>query len=175
MKHYTLSFKQTVVEAYLYGKGQGARAIALQFGIERGLVRYWTARYRHHGSAGLVPRTDRRYDISFKRQVLQHRWREALSYAQTAALYAIGNQSTIARWERQYQAGTLDTLPLPGEPMPQPPVSAATSPSASSTEDQRTLDELRRENEYLRAEVAYLKKLQALIQDAPPAQQTKRG
>jgi transposase len=41
-------------------------------------------------------------------------------------------------------------------------------------EDTRTLEELRKENEYLRAEVAYLKKLDALVRAQRLAAPKKR-
>jgi transposase len=39
----------------------------------------------------------------------------------------------------------------------------------------RTLEQLRKENEYLRTEVAYLKKLNALVQAKKQVAQKKRG
>ncbi len=50
-------------------------------------------------------------------------------------------------------------------------------PSKSTGEQPKqakTLQELQRENEYLRAEVAYLKKLDALVRAKQQAAQTKR-
>jgi transposase len=41
-------------------------------------------------------------------------------------------------------------------------------------EDTRTLEELRKENEYLRVEVAYLKKLNALVRANRQAAQKRR-
>jgi transposase len=54
------------------------------------------------------------------------------------------------------------TVPKPPEPTP---------PHA---DDARTLQALRKENEYLRAEVAYLKKLDALVRANRQAAQRKR-
>jgi transposase len=54
-------------------------------------------------------------------------------------------------------------------------MTAAESPKPVSTPpaDTRTLEELRKENEYLRAEVAYLKKLDALVRAKQQAAQKK--
>jgi transposase len=52
---------------------------------------------------------------------------------------------------------------------PEPP-----SPPGAQPADAKTLQELQRENEYLRAEVAYLKKLDALVRVKQQAAQTKR-
>lgn len=52
----------------------------------------------------------------------------------------------------------------------------AESPSLpSDTDDPRTREDLLKELEYLRAEVAYLKKLRALRQEKAQAAQKKRG
>lgn len=53
----------------------------------------------------------------------------------------------------------------PQSPKPLPP----------SAEEARALEQLRKENEYLRAEVAYLKKLRALRQEKELAAPKKRG
>jgi transposase len=52
---------------------------------------------------------------------------------------------------------------------PEPP-----KPSGEQPVQAKTLQELQRENEYLRAEVAYLKKLDALVRAKQQAAQTKR-
>jgi transposase len=52
---------------------------------------------------------------------------------------------------------------------PKPP-----EPTPPHTDDARTLQTLRKENEYLRAEVAYLKKLDALVRANRQAAQRKR-
>jgi transposase len=57
-------------------------------------------------------------------------------------------------------------------PAGQQPEQAATVHAA---DDPRTLKQVLKENEYLRAEVAYLKKLRALIQEKDRAAQKKRG
>lgn len=46
--------------------------------------------------------------------------------------------------------------------------------SIHKPDEERTLEELRQENEYLRAEVAYLKKWNALVQAKKVAAQKKR-
>ncbi len=56
---------------------------------------------------------------------------------------------------------------MPQAKPPQPPAKA-------TPDDERTREQLIKENEYLRAEVAYLKKLDALVQAKKAAQQKKR-
>lgn len=47
-------------------------------------------------------------------------------------------------------------------------------PTEAGSPDERSREELLKENEYLRAEVAYLKKLDALLQAKKPAAQKKK-
>lgn len=71
--------------------------------------------------------------------------------------------------------GGLDALASKprGRPKKMPIAKPPTKPAAQG-QDTRTVEELRKENEYLRAEVAYLKKLDALIQAKKAAARKKR-
>ena len=177
MTKYHSCFKREVVDALLLGNsqpGHGARAIGKRFGIhDHRLIRQWLALYQHHGQAGLDPKYSR-YDAQFKLQVLQRLWQEGLSYSELAALYDIRSRTAIPCWERQYHDGGIEAL----EPRPRRRLKKMTSPkpakSAHKTDEDSSLEALRQENEYLRAEVAYLKKLNALVQAKKLAAQTKR-
>jgi len=117
-----------------------------------------------------------RYSADFKLSVLERMWQEGLSYCQTLTLFDIrGSTEVIACWERQYHAGGLDAL----EPKPRGQPRKMTAPKlpkrqGPQPEDTRTLEQLRKENEYLRTEVAYLKKLDALVRANRQAAQKKR-
>jgi len=106
--------------------------------------------------------------------VLQRMRHEELSARQAVVLFDIrGGTGVISAWQRRYHEGGLDALkPKPREmktPKPKPP--QLQSPQADDAHD---LETLRKENEYLRAEVAYLKKLEALVRARRQAAQTKR-
>lgn len=174
MARHDESFKLEVVQRYL-SESSGARAIALRYGLDHGTVRRWVDGYRQHGMQGLRKKYNR-YDEQFKLNVLRRMWREELSCRQVTALFDIrGGYGVVSSWERQYHEGGLDALkPKPrGRPQlmtaPKPP-----DPPPPHANDARTLDTLRKENEYLRAEVAYLKKLDALVRANRQAAQKKR-
>lgn len=176
MTKYNSCFKREVVEAYLQGNsqsGHGTHTIAQRYGIDRRLVRHWVALYQQHGQAGLDPKYSH-YDAQFKLQVLQHLWREALSYAEATALYGIRSSTAISCWERKYHDGGIEAL-VP-RPRGRAPKMTPSEPPKSihKPDEERTLEELRQENEYLRAEVAYLKKWNALVQAKKVAAQKKR-
>jgi len=177
MARHDESFKLEVVRQYL-SESIGARALASRYGLDHGTVRRWAERFRQHGEEGLRKKSSR-YDAQFKLAVLRRMWQEELSRRQVAALFDLrGGHGVVSAWERQYHERGLDALkPKPrGAPkrmtVPKPPKPA--QPLPSHTDDARTLEALRKENEHLRAEVAYLKKLDALVRANRQAAQKKR-
>ncbi len=174
MTKYEEGLKREAVQAYLAGS-LGFKSVSAQYGVDAGMLEHWVACYREHGDAGLRKKFSH-YDAAFKWSVLTRMQREALSYRQTAVLYDIrGGAGVIAGWQRAYDEGGLVALePKRRGRLKMKPV--AESPSLpSDTDDPRTREDLLKELEYLRAEVAYLKKLRALRQEKAQAAQKKRG
>ena len=167
MARHETSFKLKVVKDYQRG-GKGYQTLARQNGLDHGTVRRWVQRYQQHGIAGLRKKYSH-YSIGFKRSVLQRMWRDQLSYRQASVLFDLRDPGAVSRWERQYHAGTLD---VPADlKMPLKPPEAADPQSDEARTREQLLDEVKN----LRAEVAYLKKLDALIQAKKLAAQKKRG
>ena len=163
MAKYDEEFKRTIVKEYLTG-ASGYKVLAARFGVNRMTIKGWVNFYRYHGDAGLRERPSH-YNARFKLSVLKEMWQEGLSYNQLSALFDLrGGARMVSRWARQYHEGGLDALEQKprGRPKkmntPEKPLPALMQPP-----DARTLEDLRKENEYLRAEVAYLKKLDALV------------
>lgn len=160
---YSDQFKLQVVQQYLDGD-VGLEVVAHQLGLDYSMLRRWVAQYRQHGPLGLR-QTRRHYSPAFKREVLERMWRDGLSIRQTEALFDIRAAGAIGRWERQYHSGGLTALEpkrTGRRPMPQKPPSP---PPESPSDDERSQEELLEELAYLRAENAYLKKLDALTRE----------
>lgn len=174
MAKYDEKFKLAVVQDY-QADNQSYVAVAQRHDLNHGTVRKWVESYRQHGSQGLLCKKRVRYNSAqFKLMVLQRMRHEELSARQAVVLFDIrGGTGVISAWQRRYHEGGLDALkPKPREmktPKPKPP--QLQSPQADDAHD---LETLRKENEYLRAEVAYLKKLEALVRARRQAAQTKR-
>lgn len=162
MKKYDSEFKSEIIRLCLTST-DSVWNIARSHALDHGMVRHWVECYRQHGEASLHPKRIR-YDMAFKLQVLEQVRRSGLSRRQVAAQFDIRCTSTIGRWERQYNKGCLSP-PLPPRRRPGMP--------AKSVDDVRTREQLLEELAYLRAENAYLKKLDALIREQKAAQVKK--
>ena len=160
MRH-TKQFKQEAVERYLKGT-EGYGLVARECGIEKTMLRRWVLWYQKHGVAGLEGKSGS-YGAGFKLSVLQHMWDNALSYTQVAAVFNVRNTRSVADWERRYRDGGVFMLKRSRKPLitMQAPTS---KPDSAPDDDKRSRKELLDELEYLRAENAYLKKAEALVQ-----------
>ena len=172
MRKFDLKFKRKVVRAYLSGKG-GYKLLAAKFGIADSMVRKWVGVYQHQGNAGLV-RQRGRYTCEFKLEVLHRLAVENLSCRELAAMYNIGNPHSITMWQQQHERGELRS-PRRIPPLDNlVPTKEKTSPRSPEPERSEQADCLLRENQRLRAEVAYLKKVSALVLAKKLAQQKRR-
>jgi transposase len=173
MAKHSEQLKLKLVKQYLAGAA-GTGVLAQEYGVARTSLRRWIAAYEQHGREGLRKKYCD-YDAQFRMSVLRHMWQQNLSQQQVAAMFDIRCPGHIARWERQYHDGGIDALaPRPRgrrKKMTQPDHE---KPTEESAPDERTREQLLKENEYLRAEVAYLKKLDALLQAKKQAAQKKK-
>ena len=172
MAKYEERFKLKVVRQYLSGVA-GAGVLAGRHDLSATQVKRWISAYNQHGAKGLR-RKSASYDADFKLGVLNRMWSQQWSFERTAVVFDIRSPGHIGKWERRYHAGGIEALEsrrgrsqaMNTEPQKPPP---------DEGDVPRTLEELLKENEYLRAENAYLKKLDALIQQKRAAAQKKRG
>jgi transposase len=177
MTKYNEAIRRQIVDEYFTGSS-GYKSVAKKWGIGPTTLRRWIYGYRVHGQQGLSKKHSI-YSADFKLQVLKRMWRDELSYAQVSAMFNLRESSGVSRWERQYHEGGYDALkPRPKGRRPKmPDIKPISNQDAARAPDERTRQELLDENEYLRAEVAYLKKLQELRREkalaAKPAKQRK--
>ncbi len=160
MAKYETAFKLKVVKSFLAGDG-GAKLLARRWSVSEEKIRTWVSHYRLHGIDGLRPKRSV-YSAQFKLQVLSHQDREQLSSRQVAAIYDIRNPNQVVVWRRKLDMDGVAALEncKQGRPSMKPTRFHPVPPSTVTTD---SMCNLREENERLRAEVAYLKKLHALI------------
>ena len=170
MGKYETRSKPDEVVSCLAGEG-GAKLLARRWSVPEEKIRTWVSHYRFHGLAGLRPKRGA-YTAHFKLQVLSHQDREQLSSRQVAAIYDIRNPNQIVVWRRAFDEG--GAVALEGRRQTHPMKLEAPSPEPPDTDIAISNRALREEVERLRAEVAYLKKLEALVRAIRQAAQKGR-
>jgi len=145
------------------------KAVARRHGLEFSTVRRWAATYRLHGRQGFH-RKLRSYDLQFKLDVLEKMGQLGMSAREATTYFQIGSAGAVGLWQRLYADGGVQALAPPPPPPPRPMKKTRSSKPA----EDMSRDELLKEVAYLRAETAYLKKLDALIQEEQAAQRAKR-
>ncbi len=173
MAKYSTEFKVEVVKHHL-SKKHGSRITAQFFGIDESIVRKWVAGYKCHGLRGLK-KPYSPYTTEFKLSVLKAISSGDFSARHASAHFNIPAHCTILTWQRLYNEGGIDALTRRPRGRPKR-MSTPTKPYQPSDKpvEELTPEELLLEVQYRRAEVAYLKKLDALIQAKKPAPKTKR-
>ena len=155
--------KKKVIQSFFDG-GQSLRSIARELGLDRMVISSWIEIYRYHGLEGLMAPACLTYDESFKLKVIQHMIETAEPFTVVAGRFRIPSRATIWKWMHQYMSAedrALYQLKRERRDMKKK------QPNRVMTD----LEKLQEENELLRAENAYLKKLRALVQEK---QQTKK-
>jgi transposase len=175
MSTYSKSFKLKVVKAYL-SQSMGQRQVATLFNVGRTQVRDWVAAYRAHGAAAFAARKhSQKYSTEFKLSVLAYLRQHGGSRLQVAIAFKIPSPSTIFVWEKRYNQGSIDPfLDRRGRPDMKKPENTNQPHTSKKPWSELTPAELLREIEYLQAENAYLKKLDALVRDKQSPLKTKR-
>ena len=161
MAKYSYEFKINVVQYYLQNK-DGFVFTSNKFQVEQSAVRKWVALYSQHGAEALQKRSYSNYSPAFKQSVIEHMRQHMWSIRQTAAHFNIPAFTSVAHWEKRYDAGKIEAPPVyRGR---QKAMAKTPPPSPEKPLEEMTHQELLAEARYLRTEHAYLKKLDALIQ-----------
>jgi len=167
---YDIEFKLRCVKEVLK-KHRGVRSVATENGFAECILRKWVSFYRKYGNKGLLPRSDQKYDASFKLKVLKAIDRKCLSLNEACVIFDIPGSSAIVNWQKRFKAEGVSGL----QSKPKCRPSSMTYKRAKRKSDKPLTreEELLLEIESLRAENELLKKLQALIQ-AEEAEQNKK-
>lgn len=174
MSKYSKGFKLKVVKAYL-SQHRAIAEVARSFNLHKSQLSDWLLVYRHQGADGLVPRRQKQdYTSVFKLKVINYKRQHSASLSEVATHFRIPSASTIFEWEKRYNLGGIEMLTTRRRrPMKKAKKSSTDPKVAKKPWSELSQQELLREIEYLQAENAYLKKLEALIQQETSAQNIK--
>jgi transposase len=154
----SLSEEQRGAAVAWFEQGFAARAAATRLGVARDPVRRLYQRWQLRGRDALVDGRARQRSYPFElKHALVERFLAGEPLTVLAEEAGLSSPTLLRRWVRDYRRDGVDALrSKPRGRRPAPPDPAPES----------ELERLRRENELLRAEVAYLGKLKALREQA---------
>ena len=159
MSKYSKEFKLEVIKYYL-NHDYGYMKVAKYFKINHEQLRKWVKKYQEHGIEGLS-KNNIIYDGNFKQYVVEYMHDNHLSLAETCIQFNLGNHRVVGRWERIYYEEGPQALykERRGRSKNMSSISRKKKLSKEVEED------LIAENQRLRMENEYLKKLNALVQE----------
>ncbi|MGE7837625.1 helix-turn-helix domain-containing protein [Viridibacillus arvi] len=160
MAKYSQSFKLKIVQEYLKGN-LGYLLLAQKYGIPSSTpIKHWVRAYKAFGEEGLQRKTKHEeYPVQFKLDVLNFMKHTGASYQDTAIRFNMNHPSLIATWNSKCLKEGVEGLK---HAKGRPSMSKKTKVTVTKAEKIMSREEqLERENERLRLEVAYLKKLKA--------------
>ena len=168
MAKYSEEFKIEIVREYLDGR-LGFTSLAKKYNIKsKTQIRNWVNAYKKYGLEGVFrKKTHEVYSVQFKLDVLSFMKRTGASYSETALQFDLTNPSLIASWKKKFLEGGTEALDQPkGRPTMSDQAKNVKQNEQPAPQDGITREQkLERENELLRLEVAYLKKLKAFQMD----------
>lgn len=138
---------------------QSSKAVSVEYGVCSSLIRYWSMVYRLNDSEAFTHR-QKPYTVEFKHYALETMKRKQWSLGYTSAFFDLSSPGVLFQWQTLYARKGI--LRLTSQNRGRPHVTKHSFNSKPS--EQMTEKELREELEYLRAENAVLKKLEALAQ-----------
>ena len=169
MSKYSKEFKLEVIEYYKKNH-IGCGELADHFKIpNRSVVRWWIKNYQEHGINGLI-RNNIKYSGEFKQNVVEYMHNNHLSCSETALRFGIPQDATVGRWERIYYEEGPQALYEDKRGR----IKNMSSKPRKKKLSKEVEEDLIAENQRLRMENAYLKKLQALVQERTKPKHPKK-
>lgn len=161
MTKHTKELKLRVVKAYLNNEG-GYRYLANTYHIrDYSQVKKWIELYNYYGEQGLERKHKKRmYSSKFKLDVINYRKQTRASHMEVAKRFGLNNPSLIANWERKLSSQGVEGL---SKSIRRPSMKKKTDQEEINANDR--LKELEEENECLKIENIYLKKLKAYLEN----------
>ncbi|MCA1055067.1 IS3 family transposase [Rossellomorea aquimaris] len=155
MTKFTSEEKLEATISYLKGH-KSFTTLAKDLGTSTAVVRNWVKQYEHHGTEAFK-KSYTSYSAQYKLDVLTYMNNNRTSPNETAAIFNIPDPSNIRKWRRLFEEKGIDGL-QPGK-RGRPSVKKETKKAKSID---NSLEALQEENERLRMENAYFKKVESL-------------
>lgn len=168
-KKHESDFKLRLVKRHQ--RGESINGLSNQWGISTSQIRKWIDQYNSLGLQGLLPRPNRKYTKEFKLTVVRAYLNKELSLRDCCLHFCVPSIGIVSSWvkifERLGEEG-LNAQQRGRKTMKE------NKPRKTPPKPLTKLEELEKENLYLRAENELLKKLDALAQKKVTLQKKKR-
>ena len=154
MSKYSKEVKEKAI--YLSEKGWGYFRIAKELEVPESTVRNWLHKFKL--SHNLTHKISKRvFSADIKRKVLETRWKDKLSFKETAELFNLDNPSLIAAWQKRYlDDGILGLQPKPkGRPPMKTKKEIKIDVDSTQKSDKERIKELEAENARLKYEISF--------------------
>ncbi|MBM0047126.1 transposase [Anaerococcus sp. mt242] len=167
MPKYTKEFKIKLVLEYLSGQTGGRPEVANKYNIPDSTLENWINKYNSGGFGNLAKKqTKNKFTSEFKLSVIQYRQINNISYRQTAEHFDITNGSVICNREKAYRerglSGLEDNRGRPKKDMSKSEKKSKNEKPIVESEREELI-RLREENKYLKMQILFEKKFQALL------------
>ncbi|MDU6912541.1 MAG: IS3 family transposase [Veillonella sp.] len=154
MSKYSKEVKEKAI--YLSEKGWGRFRIAKELEVPESTIKNWLHKFNlNHNLTHKIG--TQVFSADFKRKVLEARWKNKLSFKETAELFNLDNPSLIATWQKRYlEEGILGLQPKPkGRPPMKTKKEIKIQVDSSQKSDKERIKELEAENARLKYEISF--------------------
>ena len=170
MSKYSNEFKLEVVKYCIEGH-HGFKSTADYFNIPAKItVQKWCRKYQAHGEKGLLKNIKTSYSGEFKQNVVEYMHDNHLSCQEASHHFNLGCVNVVSKWERIYYEEGPQALYEERRGRNKNMSSKPRKKKLSKENEEDLIAEVQR----LRMENAYLKKLQALVQERTKPKQSKK-
>jgi transposase len=163
MANFTTEEKIQIVLRYLKGN-ESINAISKETKASNSAISEWIRLFKEFGEHAFI-KSYTSYSVEFKLNVLNYMKETGTTSRDAATIFNISSSGMIRSWRKAFEAGGIDAL----QPKKKGRKSMKKEIKSKNVQQQPpvegSLEALQAENERLRMENAYLKKLNALVQD----------
>jgi transposase len=162
MAKFTAEEKIQNVLRYESGK-ETMGEIANDIGVHYSIFSSWVRLYEHQGESAFI-KSYTSYSAKFKMDVLNYINEMGTSYRETAAIFNLPSHEMIRKWQLRFEQGGIDALESKKKGRPSLKKETKKTEIQKPIPAEETVETLQAKVEHLEMEIAYLKKLNALVQ-----------